>query len=67
VPIIPLHPVRRISQGEFQELWYAVMGVVFEIHNEFGRFLRERIYKRELACRFPGVELEFPITAIHRT
>lgn len=67
MPITPLHPVRRLSQGEFQELSYAVMGQVFEIHNEFGRFFDERIYKRELACRFPGVELEFPVAISHGT
>jgi GxxExxY protein len=66
MPIVPLHPVRRLSQEEFKDLSYAVMGHVFEIHNEFGRFFNERIYKRELACRFPDVQLEFPIVASHR-
>ena len=49
ISIIPAHPVRRLSQDEFGELSYAVMAHVFEIHNEFGRFFDERIYKRELA------------------
>jgi GxxExxY protein len=66
MPITPLHPVPRISQAEFKEHSYAVMACVFEIHNEFGRFFDERIYKRELAARYPGVELEFPITVAHR-
>ncbi len=43
------------------------MGQVFQIHNDFGRYFDERIYKRELARRFPGVELEFPITISHGT
>lgn len=67
MPITPLHPVCRISQADFQELSFAVMGQVFQIHNDFGRYFDERIYKRELARRFPGVELEFPITVSHGT
>jgi GxxExxY protein len=67
MPITPLHPVRRLTQDEFAELAYEVMRCVFEIHNEFGRFFDEKIYKRELASRFPRVEIEFPITVTHRT
>jgi len=37
------------------------MGYVFEIHNEFGRFFDEKIYKWELNRRCPGVQLEVPI------
>jgi GxxExxY protein len=44
-----------------------VIGHVFRIHREFGRFFEERIYKRELASRLPEVELEFPITVSHGT
>jgi GxxExxY protein len=43
------------------------MGCVFGIHNEFGRLFDERIYKQELARRFPGVELEFAIDVSHGT
>ncbi|HUG92175.1 MAG TPA: GxxExxY protein [Planctomycetaceae bacterium] len=67
MPITPGHPVRRLSQEEFGELSYQVMSHVFDIHNEFGRFFDERIYKRELAARCPGVELEFPVTLSHWT
>ncbi len=66
MPITPLHPVRRLTQNEFAELSYEVMRCVFEIHNEFGRFFDEKIYKRELASRFPRVEIEFPIMVTHR-
>ena len=65
MPITPLHPVPRISQDEFKELSYVVMACVFEIHNEFGRFFDKRIYKRELAAQYPGVELEFPVSVSH--
>lgn len=37
------------------------MGCVFQIHSELGRFFDEKIYKRELAHRYPGVQLEVPI------
>lgn len=65
MPITPLHPVRRLSQDEFREISYAVMGELFEIHNDLGRFFDERIYKQEVASRMQGVELEFPITLSH--
>ena len=67
MPITPLHPVPRISQDEFRELSYTVMAQVFEIHNEFGRFFDERIYKQELAYRLPALELEIPIAISHGT
>ena len=37
------------------------MSCVFDIHNKFGRYFDEKIYKRELGRRFPEVELEVPI------
>ncbi|MCI0360412.1 MAG: GxxExxY protein [Planctomycetaceae bacterium] len=52
---------RVLSEGEFAELAYEVMGHVFAIHREFGRFFDESIYKRELARRMTGVELEVPV------
>jgi hypothetical protein len=38
---------RRLDQDGFERIAYDVMGYVFEIHNEFGRFFDEKIYKRE--------------------
>ena len=61
MPIIIRTPLRRLSQAEFGDLAYAVMGCVFQIHSELGRFFDEKIYKRELAHRYPGVQLEVPI------
>jgi len=37
------------------------MGVVFDIHKEYGRLFDERVYKRELAQRLPGTCLEVPV------
>jgi hypothetical protein len=60
MPITPLRPVKRLSQAEFQEIAYEVMGHVFEIHNDFGRLLDEEIYKQELKNPLPEVPLSFP-------
>ena len=65
MPIIIRTPLRRLSQAEFGDLAYAVMGCVFQIHSELGRFFDEKIYKRELAHRCPGVQLEVPIEVTH--
>lgn len=54
------------TQGEFAELAYDVMDCFFKVHNEVGRFCEEKIYKREVARRFGGIRLEFPITLTHQ-
>jgi GxxExxY protein len=61
MPIIVKHALRRPTESEFAAIAYEVMGCVFSTHREFGRFFDERIYKRELARRLPGVSLEVPI------
>ena len=57
----------RITQDEFRILASEVMHHVFAIHNEFGRFFDELIYKRELASRMNGVELEVPIIVTYES
>lgn len=52
---------RRLDQTEFGRIAYDVMGCVFDIHKEFGRFFDERIYARELSRRYPGTASEVPI------
>lgn len=54
-------PIRRLTQPEFGDIAYEVMRHVFAIHNDIGRFFDEKIYKRELAHRLPGVLLEEPV------
>ncbi|MCL4201032.1 MAG: hypothetical protein KJ000_00960 [Pirellulaceae bacterium] len=61
MPVVVHADVRRPSQEEFAEISYDVMHHLFAIHNEFGRFLREEIYKQELAARRAGLQLEVPI------
>ena len=57
----------RISQADFKELSHEVMRHVFAIHNEFGRFFDEVVYKKELADRMSGVVLESEIRLRHGT
>jgi GxxExxY protein len=61
MPIKTRIPIRPISQPEFRDVSFEVMRHVFAIHNELGRFFDEKIYKRELAHRLPGVHLEEPV------
>lgn len=67
MPIDVFAPLKRVSQTDFADMAYEVMRCVFDIHNEFGRFFDERIYKHELAHRYPGVKLEVPVEVRHRT
>lgn len=67
MPIIRETQTARISQKEFGALAFEVMANVHEIHNEFGRFFDERVYKRELADRMSELELELPVTVAHKT
>jgi len=51
MPIAPSREIRAFSQEEFHEVDHRAMGVVFNIHNEFGRFLDESLYRRAIAAR----------------
>ena len=51
MPIEVRSEVRILSQQEFHALNHRVLGIIFEIHNEFGRFLDERLFKTEIAAR----------------
>lgn len=57
----------RPTQSEFGQIAYDVMDCVYAIHNEFGRFFDETVYKKELADRMPGMELEVSVTVTHGT
>lgn len=65
MPIISKDPVRRLSQEEFGAVAYDVMDATFAIHNEFGRFFDEKIYKRELLARIPEVTLEAQVDVVY--
>jgi len=51
MPIRTRFNFKPISDKEFYSLDYQIMGLVFEIHKEFGPFCDEKIYKVELAER----------------
>ena len=67
MPIIRPTQTTRPSQEEFGALAYEVMEHVYAVHNEFGRFFDERVYKRELADRMTGLEVELPVTVVHES
>ena len=52
MPIKVATEVRVFDQEEFHALDRKLMGIVFDVHNEFGRFLDERLYKQEIAARW---------------
>ncbi|MHB8638120.1 MAG: GxxExxY protein [Fimbriimonadaceae bacterium] len=53
---------RKLSQDEFGEIAYQVLGHAFKIHRDFGRFFDEEIYQIELARRCGDARIEVPIT-----
>jgi GxxExxY protein len=55
--IMPIHtsiPITIFHQEAFHSVDKVVTGVAFDIHNEFGRYLEERLYQREFASRLSG-------------
>ncbi len=66
MPITHDVKIKEVSKEDFHELDYKVMGLVFSIHRELGRFWNETIYQNELAdrCRKAGfgeVATEVPV------
>ncbi|MFQ5866000.1 MAG: hypothetical protein ACE5IW_12300 [bacterium] len=51
MPIKPSVQTKPISYDDFHSLDYEVMGIVFSIHRDLGRFWNEKIYQNELAYR----------------
>jgi len=41
--------IEPISEDEFHLLDHKIMGIVFSMHKELGRFCDEKIYQNELA------------------
>src|SRR5262245_57251289 len=60
MPIQTAVSVRVFDQERFHQVDKRVTGIAFEIHNDFGRYLDERIYQGELTrrCRDQGLEVE---------
>ena len=60
MPIRTSVPIRVFDQESFHQIDKRVTGLAFDIHNEFGRYLDERLYQRELTrrCRAIGLEVQ---------
>ena len=61
MPISCKHTIRPLSQREFGDIAYEVMGHVFAVHRESGRLFDETIYQAEIARRLANAVLEVPI------
>ena len=66
MPITTQFPVTLYDQDSFHLVSEQVIGSSFAIHNEFGRYLKEGLYRNELArrCRTVGLhaDAEFRVT-----
>jgi GxxExxY protein len=72
VPLEIPSVIRALEQEEFHALDRKLMRIVFDVHNEFGRFLDEKLYKQEIAARWiesglGAAEQEVVITARHQS
>ncbi len=67
MPILTASPIKVIDREEFHRVDRLVTGMAFDIHNQFGRYLDESLYQRELARRLRvvghDVILEYEMTA----
>ena len=72
MPIEVEAEIRVFSQEEFHALDRQIMGIIFAVHNDFGRFLDEALFKRAILirCIEQGIvpaETEARIRVIHQT
>ncbi len=58
MPIEVSSAIEACDQEEFYALDRQLLGVVFEVHNEFGRLLGEDLYKCEIAARCVALGLD---------
>ncbi|MCX7047149.1 MAG: GxxExxY protein, partial [Candidatus Sumerlaeota bacterium] len=70
MPIHVANEIRCYTEDEFREFDHILMGIIFETHNEFGRFLNEDLYSREIAARcleegIAPAECQTPIKVTH--
>jgi GxxExxY protein len=72
MPIICPHPIRDLSQFEFDERDAVVMRCAYDSQNFLGRLCEERVYENDLALRlkavgFRNVQTQVPVTLTHDT
>jgi len=70
MPITCPRELRRLTEEEFDEVDYRVMGHAFACQNELGRLCEEEAYQRDLQARllangFRDVQIEVPVTVSH--
>lgn len=58
MPIEVSVPIDVFNQEQFHALDRRVMRIVFDVHNEFGRLLDEKLYKHEIAARCAAADLK---------
>jgi GxxExxY protein len=66
MPVELSSSIRILSQAEFHAVDERVMRIVFDVHNEYGRFFDETVYKQAVAARYP-TEREVCIKLSHRS
>lgn len=67
---MPIHPESktvRPTQSDFGQIAYDVTKCLYGIHQDFGRFFDEAVYKRELANRMEGIQIEVPVTVTYKS
>ena len=57
MPIEVDSEIRIFSEEEFHALAHRIMGVVFDVHNDFGRLMEEEIYQQAIRrrCELAGI------------
>jgi len=71
MPITHNIEVKHISDTAFHSIDFDIMAMAFSIQKDLGRFLNEKIYQHELACRckdngYDNIETEVPIQVSYR-
>ena len=72
MPIEVTTDIMVLHQEEFHALAAKLLRIIFDVHNEFGRFLDEALYKNEIAARWAAeglgkVEREVQMNVSHKT
>lgn len=67
MPITCRHPLQPLTRDEFRRRSFELIGDVFAIRNELGRFFDERFYKQALDLRRADVIIEAPIDVSYQT
>jgi GxxExxY protein len=70
MPIDVSARIEVLDQERFHALDKKLMGIIFDVHNKFGRFFDETLYKAEIAARWADAglgtaEREVRIAATH--